>query len=411
MLLESNKSLSNSLVSGSGQLKMFNSVKMPLDLVPILPILQVEFGKEAVLPCVDGNLFGFSGPLLLTHTTYHNKVIYKAFLQSNPLVVQGNHTFSNFEFLIELEASGCDIYSHQLEQLAIECPNLQRLSLSCTDCLKSLQGLHAIAGSCRNLQGLSLLYIPVKDVESQIQLWEILSEMKLTYLAVDLCVLLPSIEEDKMELINLFQKCKSLQALEYAIENLETCDRCEAVFVNNSLSVLSHFHALIHLIHFSDDNYCTTALYNTITSCKQLKYLMFTEIHDRYSEMNYSISSPLCVCHLEQLSIYSECVDLPVDFMSSISAHGGLVHVALNVRSVTSEGISVLVTNSPNLLTFHAFIYMFELLDQDLKSALKMKMTHRRLFKGGSYKVDKLYSDLALQLIEESYGDLRSFWQ
>ena len=35
--------------------------------------------------------------------------------------------------------------------------------------------------------------------------------------------------------------------------------------------------------------------------------------------------------------------------MNAISVHGGLV---LYVRSVTSEGINVLVANSPNLLTF-----------------------------------------------------------
>ena len=41
--------------------------------------------------------------------------------------------------------------------------------------------------------------------------------------------------------------------------------------------------------------------------------------------------------------------------MASISSHGGLVHVVMNVKLVTSEGITALVTNSPNLLTFHAF--------------------------------------------------------
>ena len=38
--------------------------------------------------------------------------------------------------------------------------------------------------------------------------------------------------------------------------------------------------------------------------------------------------------------------------MSSLSAHGGLVHVVLCVRSVTSEGITVLVVNSPKLMIF-----------------------------------------------------------
>jgi len=39
--------------------------------------------------------------------------------------------------------------------------------------------------------------------------------------------------------------------------------------------------------------------------------------------------------------------------MSSVSAHGGLVHVVLRVRSVISEGVTILLMNSPNLMTFH----------------------------------------------------------
>ena len=94
-----------------------------------------------------------------------------------------------------------DVYSDQLEQLAIACPNLQRLNLlQSRHCLKSLQGLRTIASSCRSLQGLNLMAISVKDVENEIKLWEILSNMKLTHLGVDLCVLLPSVE-DKIKLI------------------------------------------------------------------------------------------------------------------------------------------------------------------------------------------------------------------
>ena len=72
--------------------------------------------------------------------------------------------------------------------------------------------------------------IPAKYVESQMQFWEILSEMKSTHLAVDLCVLLPCVEE-KNQLISLFQKCKSLQALKYMVCS---CDRCASIYVSVS---------------------------------------------------------------------------------------------------------------------------------------------------------------------------------
>ena len=42
--------------------------------------------------------------------------------------------------------------------------------------------------------------------------------------------------------------------------------------------------------------------------------------------------------------------------MNTISANGELVHVVLCVRSVTSEGVTVLIKNSPNLLTLHVHI-------------------------------------------------------
>ena len=38
--------------------------------------------------------------------------------------------------------------------------------------------------------------IPVKQVENQLQLWEILSDMKLTHLAIDLCILLLNVGDD-----------------------------------------------------------------------------------------------------------------------------------------------------------------------------------------------------------------------
>ena len=125
--------------------------------------------------------------------------------------------------MVEFDVSSGRLCSEHLEQLAIACPNLQRLNLRqkmshdhdlgvhSTQCLISLRGLHAIANLCHNLQGLNLLNIPVNEVENQTQLWEILSGMKFTHLAVELCVLLPTVN-DEQNLINLFSKCRRLQA-------------------------------------------------------------------------------------------------------------------------------------------------------------------------------------------------------
>ena len=115
-------------------------------------------------------------------------------------------------------------------------------------------------------------------------------------------------------------------------------------------------------------HYCDAVLHDIITSCKQLKCLLFNEKYATHS-LNPSRS-----CTLEQLSIISNYLDVTTDFMASVSSHG-----VLQVKSVTSEGITALVTNSPDLLTFHAFLDD-DLLDQDLYQNLKAKIPDRMFF-------------------------------
>ena len=68
----------------------------------------------------------------------------------------------------------------------------------------------------------------------------------------------------------------------------------------------------------------------------------------------YSMELSLLAAHnnLRQLCISSKFTDLNDNFMDMVSIHGGLIHVALFVGSVTRNGITTLIRNSPNLLTF-----------------------------------------------------------
>ena len=74
--------------------------------------------------------------------------------------------------------------------------------------------------------------------------------------------------------------------------------------------------------------------------------------------------------------------------MTTISAHCGLVNVVLRVRSVTSEGVTVLVENSPKLLILHLSIYDEIRSDKEERSIspgqfmanLKQIFSHRKLF-------------------------------
>jgi len=65
----------------------------------------------------------------------------------------------NLNCATHFDLSFCySLFPGHLEQIAIACPNLQRLNLrDCNCCLESVKGLKAIASHCRNLTGLNLL--------------------------------------------------------------------------------------------------------------------------------------------------------------------------------------------------------------------------------------------------------------
>ena len=59
------------------------------------------------------------------------------------------------------------------------------------------------------------------------------------------------------------------------------------------------------------------------------------------------------IYNLQQFCIDSVDIDVPNDFMISVSAHGGLVNVVVKVASLSGKGITFLVKNSPKLITLH----------------------------------------------------------
>ena len=56
--------------------------------------------------------------------------------------------------------------------------------------------------------------MPLRNIQSQVKLWDILSSIKLTQLAVELCTLKPLVECDTNNLVKRFRRCSSLQKLE-----------------------------------------------------------------------------------------------------------------------------------------------------------------------------------------------------
>jgi len=210
----------------TGHFKLYTNTKASMNLFSVAPEFQLEFGETACLPYVNSSKFGLGlkkDVLLLTDYTNHRKTVYKAKPQTINKIVKKNQlnlSISDLNFVTDFDASYCEsVKSEHLEQLAVVCPNLCRLNLrSNGDCLKSLQGIRIIADHCHNLEGLNLMDIPVAEVENHLQLWEILSGVKLTHLAIDLCILLPSVggDELKEKLMSLYKKCDGIKALQFS---------------------------------------------------------------------------------------------------------------------------------------------------------------------------------------------------
>ena len=223
-------------------------------------------------------------------------------------------------------------------------------------------------------------------MEDHRELWRlILSDMKLTHLAIDYSVLFSSVQNE-LVLITLFQKCTRLLALELS-------GKCWASYKKN-VSILSHLTSLVHCKIVIIPNAfvdISHLLGEVLTSCKKVKCLT----HLRCTSNLNSVSlSPYL--NLQQLHIQS-FLRMSVTFFTTISAHGGLVHVVLNVRSVTREGVAVLIWNSPKLITFHSLVDQIcddkdgdkiEITAAVLKEKLKQNISGRQLFVIGSFQVE-----------------------
>ncbi|XP_065920271.1 uncharacterized protein [Dysidea avara] len=173
---------------------------VPLKFSPTFKYLQLQVkeSSQVAIPCVKLSDFGILGLRndlsVMTDYKLDGRTMY-AFTYGTNIALNLSSLqiakFSNLSCATHFDLSRCNLlHSSHLEKLAIACPNLRRLNLGyCDCCLQSLQGLQAIASHCHNLHGLNLLGIHVSKVKNHILLWEILSDMKLTHLAVDVCIL------------------------------------------------------------------------------------------------------------------------------------------------------------------------------------------------------------------------------
>ena len=375
--------------------------KVPLNFSPSLPFLQLHVKGSAdsgqvTTPFVklsDSGILGLKDDLaVLTDSKCTRGTMYgvrtKAYF-SEPKLMHIAKPF-NLNCATHFDLSFCNsLHSGHLEQLAIACPNLQRLNLQdCNHCLKSLKGLRAIASHCQNLQGLNLVGIHVSVMENHVLLWEILSDMKLTHLAADVSVLLSKKTAIKQKLICLLQKCSSIKGIECDYVRYCCCDCCDC----DKLDMLSYFTSLqyFYLTCYIDS---PTITLDIVNNCKELKYVRIAAM---------SVSLNLKHNHnLQQLCIQAPFDDVPDYFMTSVSAHGGLVHVVMDVRSLTAEGITSLVRNSPKLMTLWLYAARLTVSMKNFNAKLKKMFSRRRLFTAGYCNINENRNFLSYVLQEQ----------
>lgn len=91
---------------------------------------------------------------------------------------------------------------------------------------------------------------------------------------------------------------------------------------------------------------------------------------------------------LQQLWINSKTITISDVFMRTVSAHGGLEHVFFSIHSVTVDGVSSLIANSPRLLTSKVSGYLIQGKDavSDWEKIMLEKHSGRKLFTAGGLK-------------------------
>ena len=394
--------------------RLYISYKVPLNLFQNAPNFQLQYGEMATPLFVQvHNMENMEihGCLLLTNCCDDDKMVHKAKFCQETLFAAYNHKHDNrlqtdnVTNLTELDLSDCDV---DIKPIILACPQLQRLSLSGHRKLR-LDDLQMIATCCCNLQGLNLIDIAKHADLFYVKAWEILSSMKLTHLSMDSLLYSSQIDDPlAKQFISLFKQCTKLQALELYY-GLHYTDPFAA---SNIYELLSHFPSLEYCRVNTVQLYARHGQFNCtqgiLTTCEKLKYF--------YCSCSVKLSlSTAYYNNLQQLYILSEQTDLDDNFMDTVSAHGGLIHVAFLVSSMTSKGIITLIKNSPNLLTLVGLLTEKRYKDkyfESLSTSLAKTFAHRNLFTSGFCLIQQFKSEVNCidpdDLIQNT--DLLSLW-
>jgi len=296
-------------VGCTGNVKFFDSLNIPLKVSHAVPDFQLQFGQSAKLPFVKPSKFKLKdfdeNLLLLTNCTHDGKMLHKMFAISTEKyfgyeqdVITGNDQLNtivhSLNCITHFDASNFNsLLSGHLEQISLLCPYLQQLSLENNPyCLKSLAGLRSIAEHSPSLQGLNLSGIHIDNIEDYLELWKVLSELKLTHLAAELCIMhaFGENEDFKSNLIWLFQKCLSLKVLECNLCTCETSKLWIDCFRHYSEYLLfGHFSSLVHCGLYG---FKASFLMKLLSKCEALTHVKYVYCDDIPHSLNTPVHNP-----------------------------------------------------------------------------------------------------------------------
>ena len=168
----------------SFEIGMYDIKQVPMNLHPQVPLRKFKFGpvvSPTLIRLSNHGIVGLRDDIFcLCEYTHHDTVKYaispafsfKWWLSTTILNEEMYFScISHLDSVTYVDISHENVHSVHLEQLAIMCPNLQRLNLKeNVNCLKDLKGLDAIVHICHNLEGINLTGISVLWVESHLLL-------------------------------------------------------------------------------------------------------------------------------------------------------------------------------------------------------------------------------------------------
>ena len=270
---------------------------IPMNIFPHVPVRTYKFGAAEATPTLirfsDYGIVNLKDRIfhLSEYIDDHGMISHVVTLDHgdcrHSLLEERHLSCTHLHTVSYVDISYQNVNSNHLQQLAVVCPNLQQLYLKGNvNCLKDLQGLHAIVNTCQNLKSLNLAGISALLVESYLLLWELLSSIKkLTYLAIDLCMILlyDFDDDDEQKLFTMCKGCHSLLALDIYLgeghrereyrkytwcqhRGRERSIECNNI---NENFLFSHFPSLAYCT--MSDRYSSGA--HAVTDCHYLKYL------------------------------------------------------------------------------------------------------------------------------------------